>query len=48
MKTWGLVCEKTLNRKLSLWEEFLQPLFCDRAKVSKFRFVVFITILWHI
>ncbi|KAK3097887.1 hypothetical protein FSP39_014178 [Pinctada imbricata] len=32
MSLWGTVCSHVLNRSLSVWEDFLQDLFIDRAK----------------
>ena len=34
MSSWETICEKTLNRKLAVWEQFLSGLFCDRTKVA--------------
>ena len=33
MTMWSNVCDHILNRKLSIWEEFLQPCFNHRVKV---------------
>ena len=32
MKTWDVICEQVLQRKLLLWEEFLCSLFLERSK----------------
>ena len=33
---WDSVCMAVLGRKLSIWDEFLNGLFFERAKVIKF------------
>lgn len=31
---WHTLCTRVLGRELSIWDEFLRPLFLERAKVG--------------